>query len=116
MKDSITDQEVMLLENRTVLEQLEADPFEGVITEEIVLLDVMRLDLADRAALSDDHAARVNRKPMDHDTDEEVSESEEPIIDATDLIIGQTILDDEDYDELIILDLRTRDRHDAWLC
>ena len=47
MKDSINDQEVMLLENRTVLEQLEADPFEGVITEEIVLLDVMRLDLAD---------------------------------------------------------------------
>ena len=51
------------------------------------------------------------------DTNEhEVSEPEEPVIDATDLIIGESILDDENYDELIILDLRRRDRNDAWVC
>ena len=51
------------------------------------------------------------------DTNEhEVSEPEETVIDATDLIIGESILDDENYDELIILDLRRRDRNDTWVC
>ena len=36
-------------------------------------------------------------------------------IDATDLIIGQIIVDDENYDEVIVLDLRRREHHDAWL-
>jgi hypothetical protein len=48
MKDSITGRDVvMLLENRDVPEQCELDPFEDVVTEEIVMLDVMRLDLVD---------------------------------------------------------------------
>ena len=38
---------VMLLDIRDVPEQFEADPFEDGINEEIVLLDVMRLDLDD---------------------------------------------------------------------
>ena len=41
-------------------------------------------------------------------------EVEEPI-DATDLIIGKIIVDDEDYDEVILLDLSRREYHDAWL-
>jgi hypothetical protein len=40
---------------------------------------------------------------------------EEPI-DAVDLIIGEITIDDENYDEVILLDLSTPDRHDAWLC
>jgi hypothetical protein len=48
MKNSITDHdEVMLLVNRDVPASVEADPFEDAITEEIVMLDVVRLDLVD---------------------------------------------------------------------
>lgn len=51
------------------------------------------------------------------DTNEnEVIEPEEPVIDATDLVIGQGSVDDDDYEELIVLDLRKPDRQDAWLC
>ena len=49
------------------------------------------------------------------DTNTEDVELELPEIDATDLVVGESILDDEDYDELIVLDLRTADRHDTWL-
>jgi hypothetical protein len=48
MKNSITDHdEVMLLVNRDVPPLVEADPFEDAITEEMVMLDVVRLDLVD---------------------------------------------------------------------
>lgn len=48
MKVSITDCDVvMLLDNRDIPAQFEADPFEDAITEEIVMLDVVRLDLVD---------------------------------------------------------------------
>jgi hypothetical protein len=53
---------------------------------------------------------------MDDTLNEEVIELEEPIIDATTLIVDETIVEDESYEELIILDLRRADRHDAWLC
>jgi hypothetical protein len=45
MKDGITDNDVvMLLDNKDVPEQLGTDPFEDAVTEEIVMLDVVRLD------------------------------------------------------------------------
>lgn len=48
MKDSFADDdEVILLENRDVPEAVLTDPFEDAITDEIVMLDLMRLDLAD---------------------------------------------------------------------
>ena len=48
MNDSITDRDVViLLENRDVPEHIDPDPFEDGVAEEIVLLDVMRLELAD---------------------------------------------------------------------
>jgi hypothetical protein len=53
---------------------------------------------------------------MDDANDQEVIDLEDPIIDATNLIIDEIEIDDDgDYDELIILDLRNADRHDAWL-
>jgi hypothetical protein len=51
---------------------------------------------------------------MDDTTNEPVIEIEEPVIDATDLVIGETVIDDENYDEIVI-DLRKREHHDAWL-
>jgi hypothetical protein len=53
---------------------------------------------------------------MDDTHNEEVIELEEPIIDATTLIVEEAIVEDESYEELIILDLRRADRHDAWFC
>lgn len=48
MKDNVAeDDEVIPLENRDVPEPSEADPFEDAITEEIVQLDVRRLDVVD---------------------------------------------------------------------
>ena len=47
-------------------------------------------------------------------SEHEVVESEEPI-DASNLIIGEIILDDENYDEIIVLDLRKPEVHDLWL-
>jgi hypothetical protein len=45
MKDNFADHdEVILLD---VPEPVETDPFEDLVTDEIVLLDVIRLDLAD---------------------------------------------------------------------
>ena len=49
------------------------------------------------------------------DTPEEDIVLDLPIIDATDLVVGEIILDDENYDEVIVLDLRVRERHDHWL-
>jgi len=39
---------------------------------------------------------------------------DEPI-DASDLIVGEIIVDDENYDEIIILDLHKPEVHDLWL-
>jgi hypothetical protein len=54
------------------------------------------------------------------DTNEhEVIELEQPIFDATNLIIDEVVdadNDDDDYEELIVLDLRKSDHHDAWMC
>jgi hypothetical protein len=48
MNGSITDCDVvLLLDNRDVPEQCAIDPFEDAVTEEVILLDVMRLDLVD---------------------------------------------------------------------
>jgi hypothetical protein len=42
---------------------------------------------------------------------------EEPIVDATDLVVDEVVVEDDDvYEELIILDLRHASRQDAWLC
>ncbi|HEY5952558.1 MAG TPA: hypothetical protein VIV40_43965 [Kofleriaceae bacterium] len=35
-------------------------------------------------------------------------------IDASDLIIGETIVDSDDYDEVILLDLSAPERQDFW--
>ena len=51
---------------------------------------------------------------MDNETTTDEPPVEEPI-DATNLIIGEIVIDNEDYDEIIVLDLRKPDRHDLWL-
>jgi hypothetical protein len=54
---------------------------------------------------------------MDDTTDEQTTELDEPVVDATSLIVEESVIDDESYEELmIILDLRRPDRQDAWLC
>jgi hypothetical protein len=47
-------------------------------------------------------------------TDDEVPITVEEPIDAIDLIIGEIIIDDENYDEVILLDLSKPDRQDCW--
>lgn len=50
---------------------------------------------------------------MDDIPDEPVIEIEESALEAADLVIGETILDSDDYDEIVV-DLRKREHHDAW--
>ncbi|HEY5921383.1 MAG TPA: hypothetical protein VIV11_06920 [Kofleriaceae bacterium] len=48
MKDSFAvNDELILLDHGDVPEPAETDPFEDATTDEIVLLDVIRIDLAD---------------------------------------------------------------------
>ncbi|HEY5921384.1 MAG TPA: hypothetical protein VIV11_06925 [Kofleriaceae bacterium] len=51
---------------------------------------------------------------MDDNTTSEVTPASEPI-DATNLIIEEIVIDDEDYDEIIVLDLRAPGRYDLWV-
>ena len=50
----------------------------------------------------------------DEREDEELAADE--AIDAEELVIEETSIDDEPYDEVIVLDLRQPDTFDLWLC
>ena len=54
---------------------------------------------------------------MDDDDNSEdvIIDLDDPIIDAEDLVVGKIIVDDENYDEIIVLDLSRRECNDAWL-
>ena len=53
---------------------------------------------------------------MNDSRDEDAHAADDPVIDAGDLVIEESRLDDDDYDEVIILDLSQPDRYDLWLC
>jgi hypothetical protein len=48
------------------------------------------------------------------DTDPDLS-TDEPVIDASELVIEEHAVDDDAYDEIIVLDLRRPESHDLWL-
>ena len=52
----------------------------------------------------------------DNERDEQELAPDEQVVDAEELVIEETSVDDEPYDEVIVLDLRQPDTHDLWLC